>query len=108
MKRTSLLTFAATLSLLLGGLVYAQAADSNEQPQMNPAPQAQVQGGAPPEAQLTPPPDSELVEPTEGFAEVDNPAFPGREVEAVVVHRGRRYDLSKRRDLRRTTTLERA
>lgn len=88
MQRSSLLAVAFSLTLPLGGLVYAQAND----PQLNPAPQAATQGGAPPEAQLSPPPDAELVEPTDGFAEVENPAFPGREVEAVVVHRGRRYD----------------
>lgn len=60
---------------------------------MNLAPQAQT-GNAPAEAQLSPPPDAEKVHAAPGFIEVQNPAFPSPEVQAVAVHRGRRYDAS--------------
>lgn len=91
MNRQSLLTTACCLSLLLAGLVYAQATE-----EMNPAPQSATQSGAPPEAILSPPPDSEKVEPTEGFTEVTNPAFPvpAKPVETVAVQRGKRFDLA--------------
>jgi len=57
----------------------------------HPAPQARVEN-APPEAQLSPPPDAEKIQLPPGFIGVANPAFPSAQPLAPSVPPGRRFD----------------
>src|SRR5262245_51410851 len=57
----------------------------------HPAPQAQVEN-APPEVQLSPPPEAERVQVPPGFIGLANPAFPMPEAAESSLPLGRRYD----------------
>ncbi|HXN41534.1 MAG TPA: tetratricopeptide repeat protein, partial [Myxococcaceae bacterium] len=64
---------------------------SSEEQERHPAPQVQVDN-APPEAQLSPPPDAEKVQIPPGYIAVGNPAFPVLDAPKSPVLLGRRYD----------------
>lgn len=64
---------------------------SSEEQERHPAPQVQVDN-APPEAQLSPPPDAEKVQIPPGYIGVGNPAFPVLDAPQSPVLLGRRYD----------------
>jgi len=66
---------------------------SSEEQERHPAPQVQVDN-APPEAQLSPPPDAEKVQIPPGYIAVGNPAFPVLDAPKSPVLLGRRYDAS--------------
>ena len=72
---------------------YNAAAGSTIEQERHPAPQAQVDS-APPEVQLSPPPDAERVQVPPGYVGVSNPAFPLLEPSANSIPLGRRYDAS--------------
>src|SRR5215472_3242597 len=57
----------------------------------HPAPQAQVEN-APPEVQLSPPPEAERVQVPSGYIGLANPAFPMPEAAESSLPLGRRYD----------------